>query len=150
MKTPFLHIKGGVDMKNTAGVKVYYCSNLAQGSKIPAELSKLGLMDDVFLKPVPCSGKIDPRYMLKAMESGARGVCILACPKGHCRMFEGNLRANARVHCARQLIAEAGLDPYSIEIIQPEGPGENMLLEAIEKVASFVNGERVPAIEVAV
>ena len=42
---------------------------------------------------LPCSGKVDIPYLLKAFETGADGVAIVTCQKNECRHFEGNLRA---------------------------------------------------------
>ena len=120
-----------IKMKIDAGVRVYFCRNSAHASEIPSAISKLELMDDVFVEPVPCSGRIDPRYILKAFEGGASAVCILACPTGTCKMLEGNLRATRRVNAVQQLLAEAGLDPDAVRIFVPGSIAEDTLDAAV-------------------
>jgi len=117
-------------------IRVYYCHNAVQG-EVPAELLSLE-GKDVILEAVPCSGKVDPRYVLKAFEAGARAVCILGCPIGCCKSIEGNLRAVRRVRATRELLEEAGLDPDALEVYLPSEPGESAVDEAVEMVIQFV------------
>lgn len=137
-------------MSNTAGIHVYYCRNASQGGEFPPALTRLEVRSDVRLEAVPCSGKVDPRYLLKAFESGASAVCVLACPNGHCKMMQGNLRAGRRVSAVRQLISEAGLDPNSLQVFLPGGTEAGALEAAADNIAGFVNGSRQPAQKVTV
>ena len=127
---------GGWNGKNS--IHIYLCHNAA-GNEIPSALSKLALRHNVLLEAVPCSGRIDPRYLLKAFEAGARAVCILACPRGHCKSMEGNLRAVARVQAVQELLSEAGLDPDSVQIFLPSGSEETALNAAAESISKFVD-----------
>ena len=34
---------------------------------------------------LPCAGKLDPDFLLKALSLGADGVLVLACPEENCR-----------------------------------------------------------------
>jgi coenzyme F420-reducing hydrogenase delta subunit len=54
---------------------------------------------------------MDGQYLLHAMEGGARGFCVVACPKGDCHLSQGNYRAEIRVRAVRRLLAEIGLPP---------------------------------------
>jgi len=137
-------------MSNTAGIHIYYCRNVGQGGQLPPALTRLEVRSGVELEAVPCSGKIDARYLLKAFESGASAVCVLGCPSGHCKMMQGNLRAGRRVSAVRQLIAEAGLDPNTLQVFLPGGPEAGALEAAADSVAQFVSGSRQPAQRVAV
>lgn len=129
-------------------IRVYYCPNVFEGNVVPAELADLGMRDDVILESVPCGGRIDPRYLLKAFEGGASGVCVLTCPLGDCRLMEGNIRAMHRVELAREYLAEAGIDPSAVEIIVPSERSTEALETAVDKIASFVGQESSHAQEV--
>jgi len=127
--------------KTTMGenrIRVYFCRN-AVGGTIPAALSELEHRPDVALEAVPCAGRIDPRYLLKAFEAGARAVCILACPVGCCKSMEGNLRAVARVHGVQELLCEAGISRNSLRIFLPRESGEAALNAAAESISKFAN-----------
>ena len=59
---------------------------------------------------LPCTGKMDVRYILEAFEQGADGVYAVACPIGNCHHVRGNERGQARVKRAAQLLQEIGLE----------------------------------------
>jgi len=59
---------------------------------------------------LPCTGKMDVRYVLEAFEQGADGVYVVACPIGNCHHVRGNERGRARINRARQLLEEIGLE----------------------------------------
>ncbi|MBI5663876.1 MAG: hydrogenase iron-sulfur subunit [Nitrospirae bacterium] len=67
--------------------------------------------------PLPCSGRVDPLYLMRALESGADKVYLITCPEGACRYREGNLRAKKRIAYAKSLIEEIGLEPERFELI---------------------------------
>lgn len=133
-----------------AGIHVFYCANSSHGGEFPPALTRLEVRNDVRLEAVPCSGKVDARYLMKAFESGASAVCVLTCPNGHCKMMQGNLRAGRRVSAVKQLIAEAGLDPEALQVFLPGGPEVGAIEAAADSVSAFVSGSRQPAQRVAV
>ena len=60
---------------------------------------------------LPCSGKVEVLYLLKAIEDGADGVMVIGCLEGDCHFIKGNLRAKKRVAAARKLVEKAGVEP---------------------------------------
>jgi len=87
---------------------------------------------------MPCGGKIDPRYILKAFELGAAAVCVLVCPVFLCRSLEGSARAGRRIDLVKELMAEAGLDPNAVALFRPESLESQAIGEAAEQAARFV------------
>ena len=65
---------------------------------------------------LPCTGKIEVNYILAAFERGVDGVMVAGCLEGGCHFLEGNLRARRRVERAKQLLAEAGIEPERLEM----------------------------------
>jgi F420-non-reducing hydrogenase iron-sulfur subunit len=134
-------------MNSHSGVYVYYCGNGEHGRQLPTALSEFEENNGALVEAVPCSGKIDPRYILKAFESGAEAVCVLACPSGHCKMMEGNLRAYRRIGLAREMLTEAGLNPDAAYIYMPASPEVDTLNRVVEAVARFIHKEQEQAQE---
>lgn len=133
-----------------ARVRVYFCRNAANG-EMPAGLLRMQGHTDVAVEVVPCGGRIDPRYLMKAMESGAEAVCIMTCAEKHCKRMEGNIRANRRVHAVRELIAEAGMDPESIQMFQPKDDDLQAVEAAVEDMVRFIKsrGQQLQRVAVA-
>lgn len=125
-------------MSNEPGIHIYYCNNAVPGGRKPEALAKLEASGCAAAESVPCGGRIDPRYILKAFEAGARAVCVLACPVGHCRSLEGNLRLARRAEFARELLREAGMNPQSVRVFLPSGLDENALSRELEALTQFV------------
>ena len=58
---------------------------------------------------MPCTGKVEILYLLKAFEEGADGVFVVGCPEGECHYLEGNIRTKRRVEFARKILDEIGI-----------------------------------------
>jgi F420-non-reducing hydrogenase iron-sulfur subunit len=70
---------------------------------------------------LPCTGKIDIRYILEAFEQGADGVYLVACPIGNCHHVRGNERGRARVRRARQILEDIGLEGERLDMFFMSG-----------------------------
>lgn len=60
---------------------------------------------------VPCTGKVDVQHMLRALEKGADGVCVIGCMEGECLYKTGNFRARKRVEQVQRILQSIGADP---------------------------------------
>jgi coenzyme F420-reducing hydrogenase delta subunit len=58
---------------------------------------------------VPCTGKVDVMYLLRAIQKGADGVYCVGCLEGTCHYNEGNFRCKERVNHVRMLLEEVGI-----------------------------------------
>ena len=59
---------------------------------------------------VPCSGRVDPLFVLKAFQDGADGVMVLGCHPGDCHYLEGNYRARRRYSLMHSLLEYVGVE----------------------------------------
>ncbi len=60
---------------------------------------------------LPCTGRIDPLFILRAFEQGADGVLVSGCHPGDCHYVTGNMIARRRFAVFRALMNFFGLDP---------------------------------------
>ena len=58
---------------------------------------------------MPCTGKVEVLYLLKAFEEGADGVFVAGCPVGECHYLEGNIRTKRKVDFTRKILDEIGV-----------------------------------------
>lgn len=70
---------------------------------------------------LPCTGKLDIRYILEAFEQGADGVYVIACPIGNCHHVRGNERGLARLKRAKDLLEAIGIEPERLDIFFMSG-----------------------------
>jgi coenzyme F420-reducing hydrogenase delta subunit len=87
---------------------VFYCSNHLEADQF-ASLYRGREADTIKTISLPCSGKVDVPYLIKAFETGADGVAIVTCRKDECRHFEGSARAHKRAEAVESLLEEIGL-----------------------------------------
>ena len=88
---------------------------------------------NVKLVRLPCTGKIDVRYILSAFEHGADGVYIVACPIGSCHHVRGNERARSRIEFAKKILDQIGLGRERLDIFfVSAGQGTAYALKARE------------------
>ena len=64
---------------------------------------------NVRLVKMPCTGKVEIQYLLKAFEEGADGVIVAGCPEGECHYLEGNIRTKRKVDFTRKILDEIGI-----------------------------------------
>jgi len=65
---------------------------------------------------VMCSGRVEPTFILEALQKGADGVCVLGCHFGDCHYISGNYEANRRMELLKNLFKDLGLDERRIMI----------------------------------
>lgn len=111
----------------------FYCAN----SCVPDEIAKYNEKiegTELVMISLPCSGKVNLQYLLKAIETGADGAIILTCLIGNCKFLEGNLRAKKRAEAVNSILEEAGMGKGRIRVIQTSGnnDSDNIVSEIIE------------------
>jgi F420-non-reducing hydrogenase iron-sulfur subunit len=113
---------------------VFYCSNSIEPEQMASGVSKL---DGVEVKTIslPCSGKIDIPYLVKAFETGADGAVIVTCKQNECKHLEGNLRANKRAEAVESLLEEIGMTKGRMSVIMLKDGG---IEQAFAEIKSFV------------
>ena len=89
---------------------------------------------NIRLVKMPCTGKVEILYLLKAFEEGADGVIVVGCPEGECHYLEGNIRTKRRVSFTRKILDEIGIGGNRIHMYNID-PSDS---EAFSKVTSEV------------
>lgn len=79
-----------------------------------AGTSRLHMAANVRVIRLPCTGRIDPLFIIKAFERGADGVIVSGCHPGDCHYAEGNYHARRRFAVFRELLDVLGIDPRRI------------------------------------
>jgi len=103
---------GTPDPRFTPRIIAFMCKNSAwEAYHAAMKLDQVNLPLGFTPLRMPCAGKIDIDYILKAFTYGADGVLVLACHQDNCKSQQGNLHAQWRVERAREMLAEVGIDP---------------------------------------
>ncbi len=75
-----------------------------------AGTSRMKYQSNVRMIRLPCTGRIDPVFIIKAFENGADGVLISGCHPGDCHYTAGNFHARRRWILFKNLLEFIGID----------------------------------------
>ena len=103
----------------------YCCHYCAFAAADLAGSMRLSYPTNVLIVKMPCTGRVDVLYLLRAFERGADGVFVAGCLEGSCHFMEGNLQAKRRVKYAKQILDEIGVGGDRLEMYNlssSEGP----------------------------
>jgi coenzyme F420-reducing hydrogenase delta subunit len=76
-----------------------------------AGTSRMQYAPNVRIIKLPCTGRIDPMFILKAFEGGADAVLVSGCHPGDCHYTSGNYHARRRWAVFHKLLDFTGIDP---------------------------------------
>jgi coenzyme F420-reducing hydrogenase delta subunit/Pyruvate/2-oxoacid:ferredoxin oxidoreductase delta subunit len=134
-KLTVLHQRWQETESNQPKVVIFGCQRSAGVAWEEAESSKLKAQSNLEFISLPCAGKLDPDYVLKALAMGADGVLVLACPEENCKSIHGNTYARGRIEEVQDYIEEAGFNPARVHF---EHLSSNMVWRLKEVVDQFL------------
>ena len=117
---------------------VFYCSNNLAADQFASLCHGLE-GDTIKTIGLPCSGKVDVPYLMKAFETGADGVAVVTCKKDECRHFEGNLRAHKRAEAVESLLEEIGMTAGRMAVFEC---GKQDTEQLMGEIKQFINKVR--------
>ena len=74
-----------------------------------AGTSRMGYPPNTRIIRVPCSGRVDPLFIVKCFQSGADGVLVSGCHPGDCHYTEGNYHTRRRFALLREFLDYLGI-----------------------------------------
>jgi coenzyme F420-reducing hydrogenase delta subunit/Pyruvate/2-oxoacid:ferredoxin oxidoreductase delta subunit len=89
---------------------------------------------------MPCAGKVDVDYLLRAFTHGADGVLVLACPPDNCKSSHGNLCAEWRTKQVQDLLAEAGIAPGRVLFKSLAANAPHDFLDIMRQFLEYLQG----------
>jgi len=119
-------------------ILVFICHQcIPAGTRVPRQWTEDGV--HVRVIELPCSGKVDAQYLFHALEGGARGLLVVTCPRGDCRLAQGNYRAEIRMLTVQRLLEEIGLEPQRAALLQcgPQDNLENLIQGAVKDLCAL-------------
>jgi len=90
-----------------------------------AGVSRLQYPGNARIIRVMCSGRVEPQFILRALELGADGVLVAGCHIGDCHYISGNEKAKLRIETTHELMDVLGIDTRRLRlewISASEGP----------------------------
>ncbi|MEF2144760.1 MAG: hydrogenase iron-sulfur subunit [Desulfovibrionaceae bacterium] len=95
----------------------FLCNWCSYGGADTAGVARLSQPTDLRIIRVPCSGRVDPLFVAKALLSGADGVLVSGCHPRDCHYSQGNLYARRRLEVLKTFLPALGIDPARFEYV---------------------------------
>jgi F420-non-reducing hydrogenase iron-sulfur subunit len=117
---------------NNKSLKIYVfcCTTSYDQTQLMRNFSQQG--NEMRVISLPCSGKLDILYLIKAFETGADGAALMICQEGECHYLEGNMRARKRAEAVEKLLEETGLGEGRVAVIQVDDGGVDKTMKKLE------------------
>jgi coenzyme F420-reducing hydrogenase delta subunit len=96
-------------------IVAFLCNWCSYAGADLAGVNRLQYPPNVRIIRVPCSGRINPFFILAALHNGADGVLVSGCHPGDCHYLSGNYAARRKFALLKSLLEYAGLEEGRVQ-----------------------------------
>lgn len=119
-------------------IVAFLCNWCSYAGADLAGVSRMQYPANVRVIRVPCSGRVDPLYIIKALQEGADGVLVSGCHPGDCHYISGNLVARRKFSMLKNFLAYLGIEPGRVQFSWVSASEGGRFAALIEKVVADV------------
>jgi len=98
-----------IDEKWEPKIIAFLCNWCSYAGADLAGVSRIQYPPNIRIVRVPCSGRVNPYFIIKSLTDGWDGVLISGCHPGDCHYISGNLVARRRFAILNELLEFFGL-----------------------------------------
>ncbi len=119
-------------------IVAFLCNWCSYAGADLAGVSRLQYGTNVRIIRVPCSGRINPLYIVRALQNGADGVLISGCHPGDCHYISGNLVARRKFAVIKRLLIYIGIEPDRVQFSWVSASEGNRFAALMNKVIADI------------
>ena len=119
-------------------VVAFLCNWCSYAGADLAGVSRIQYPPNVRIIRVPCSGRINPAFLLRALQNGADAVLVSGCHPGDCHYISGNLAARRKFTLMKDLMNFVGIEPERVQFTWVSASEGGRFAAVIEKVVEQV------------
>jgi coenzyme F420-reducing hydrogenase delta subunit len=119
-------------------VVAFLCNWCSYAGADLAGVSRIQYPPNVRIIRVPCSGRINPAFLLRALQNGADAVLVSGCHPGDCHYISGNLVARRKFALLKDLLQYAGIEPERVQFTWVSASEGGRFAAIVEKVVEQV------------
>lgn len=103
-----------------------------------AGTSRVQYPPNIKIIKVMCSGRVNPMFVINALQQGADGVLISGCHPGDCHYQSGNYLARRRMGIMRSLLEQMGIEPDRVKMTWVSAAEGRKFAQVIEEVTAEI------------
>ena len=103
-----------------------------------AGVSRIQYPPTIRVVRVPCSGRINPFFIIKSLMDGWDGVLVSGCHPGDCHYISGNLVARRRFAVIKELLDFFGIEPDRVQFMWASAAEGELFAVMIRKISELV------------
>jgi coenzyme F420-reducing hydrogenase delta subunit len=115
-------------------VVAFLCNWCSYAGADLAGVSRIQYPPNIRIIRVPCSGRINPVFLLRALQNGADAVLVSGCHPGDCHYISGNLAARRKFALFKDLLKYAGIEPERVQFTWVSASEGGRFAGVVEKV----------------
>ena len=97
-------------------IVAFLCNWCSYAGADLAGTSRIQYPPNVKIIRVMCSGRVNPVFVLNALQEGMDGVIIGGCHPGECHYETGNYLARRRMTVLKKILEYIGIDPKRVQM----------------------------------
>jgi F420-non-reducing hydrogenase iron-sulfur subunit len=97
-------------------IVAFLCNWCSYAGADLAGTSRIQYPSNVKIIRVMCSGRVNPIFVINALQQGMDGVIIGGCHPGECHYETGNYLARRRITVLKKLLEYIGIDPRRVQM----------------------------------
>jgi F420-non-reducing hydrogenase iron-sulfur subunit len=119
-------------------IVAFLCNWCSYAGADLAGTSRIHYPSNVSVIRVMCTGRVNPLFVMNALQQGADGVLISGCHPGDCHYMQGNYYARRRFSLMRQFLEYMGVDSARVKMSWVSASEGAKWKEVIEEVVDGV------------
>ena len=96
-------------------IVAFLCNWCSYAGADLAGVSRMQYPPNIRVVRVPCSGRINPLFLVAALQNGADGVLVSGCHPGDCHYLSGNLIARRKFAVVKNLLEYVGIEAGRVQ-----------------------------------
>jgi coenzyme F420-reducing hydrogenase delta subunit len=119
-------------------IVAFLCNWCSYAGADLAGVSRFQYPTNIRVIRVPCSGRINPLYIIKALQNGVDGVLVSGCHPGDCHYISGNLLARRKFAIMKKYLDYLGIEPERVQFSWVSAAEGGRFAKIIEKVTDDI------------
>ncbi|WP_020589400.1 hydrogenase iron-sulfur subunit [Desulfobacter curvatus] len=116
----------------------FLCNWCSYGAADLAGVGRLQYPPNIRVIRIPCTGRMNPKFILSALKEGADGVWVSGCHPGDCHYLEGNYYARRKFLLFNELLEHMGVEPGRVQFSWISSAESSKFLEVVTEVTASI------------